>query len=573
MIIAQRRPRPAASSAGSAIRLLVIAAGLLLAACDAVVQVTATANVPAQFSSVMVTVKEVWFNASATAVPSDTTWEKFPLKDTRTIDLAAITGGQLADITGNLTVPAGTYRQIRLVLASRDEALHDSAEELDAIYNNQVTWFDEEGDEVTLPLEVLNTGQGIGIGMELEVVEAMVGFGTGTASTHAVLLSFDAARDLTRFRHGEQNGFLLNPTIRAYSADDAGTIRGALNLSQLVIDTPTGRPAIQVTAQKLDRDLERRVVIASTGVSPTGTFVLYPLPLDEDEATTEYDLVIHGPRIQTIVIRDVPVTQATPGSATPVALGSLVLQPATAYKADLGPGDAVLPRGARIGFYQTLPGEDDPHLIGLATIDPLNGRLAEPVELSRANIISYGTFGPGFTLNSGTPGEGAARYAVAALSPQYGHGAFAATTLRPASSASDTASFDVPGIAVPAPALPGMVSAAVTVESPARYDRGALLVTNEGAVVTAASLDELLQLQLGTAFIEVQPVPAGSASATLAQGLYHLEAWTWNSEDPDSTFARHPGADAVDLRSIATAGGALTIQQDPELEQTQPGAP
>jgi hypothetical protein len=269
--------------------------------------------------------------------------------------------------------------------------------------------------------------------------------------------------------------------------------------------------------------------------------------------------VISGPGIETIVVRDVPVSPGVPANAAAVALG-ITLEPADSYEANLQPDAPLVPRGARVGFYQTLPGEDAPYLVAVAPVDPLNGRFAEPVLLSRAGSISEGTYGSGFTLRSGTPREGAARYGVAAMSSHQGHGAFASTTLRPASPVSDTALFSVPPLEVALPAVAGSLSTTVTVPDPARYDRGALLVAREGAVVAAISLDEMLQQQLGSAFIDVPQLPAGTDVANLATGLYHLEAWSWNSANAADTFARHEGDAAVDLRDTANASGAVTIR-------------
>ncbi len=534
--------------------ILALAAAALLAACDAAVTVNATGNVAADYSRVLVTVREVWFNESATAAPADDTWEKFRLDDPRTIDLVDVAANGLTRIASDLILPSGRWRQMRLVLASSNGKLQDSAKELDARYNNEVRWFDDNGEERTTRLEVLNADQGIGTGLSLKVV---VDTG-GTTTINTVQVAFDAARDLTGFRYGNRRGFVLNPVLRAWEVDDAGTIRGTLNLSQLDIDTDTGRPDIQVTAQRHDKALDRRVLVGSSAVGLNGTFVLYPLPLDDDEDTTRFDLVISGPDIRTVVVRDVPVSASVPSNATNVSLG-ITLEPADSYEANLQAEQPLAPRGARVGFYQTLPGEDDPHLIAVAPVDPVTGRFAQPVRLSRASSISYGTYGNGFTLRSGTPEEGAARYGVAALSSHYGHGAFASTTLRPASPASDTALFTVPPLDITSPAVPGNLSTTVTVENPAVYDRGVLLVTREGAVATAASLDEVLQQQLGSTFVDV-PLPAGTDAANLATALYHLEAWTWNSEDPADSFKRHAGDAAVDLRATANATGAVTIR-------------
>jgi hypothetical protein len=232
--------------------------------------------------------------------------------------------------------------------------------------------------------------------------------------------------------------------------------------------------------------------------------------------------------------------------------------PAPSYEANLDAVAPVAPRGARIGFYQTLPGEDEPHLIEVSAVDPLQGRLALPVALSRAVALSYGTYG-NLLLNSGEPEEGAARYSVAAVSAHYGTGEFSGTLLRPATPATDTASFSVPPIGVPAPAVSGTISATVTIQNPGQFDRGVLLVSRDGAVVTAVPLDDVLQQMLGSTFVEVTSVPAGTGSATLERALYYLEAWTWDADDPEDSFTRHAGTAGVDLRAIATASGAVTI--------------
>lgn len=538
---------------------LVLAACGLFTACDAVIDVQAAASVSAHHDRVLVTVTEVWLNESETAVPADATWRRFVLDDPRSIDLAGLSGGRLAGLAGDLVVPAGTYRQIRLILAASDAPLHDSAEDLEATWNNEVVWFDEDGDEETSPLYILNAEQGIGIAMELKVTEAVVGVSAGgSSSSSTAIVVFDPLRDLTAFDYGGERAFVLNPAMRAVDAGEAGTIRGTLDLSQIDVDTPTGRPDIQVTAQRLDEDADRHVIVASAALSANGAFVLYPLPLDDDERTTEYDLVIQGSQNRSVVLRDVPVTRGAPAAAAPLLLAGLVLQPAESFEADIVEGEPVVPRGARIGFHQTLPGEDEPHLMAEAGVDPVGGRLGERKLMSRASGITWATYTSGLTLREGVPEEGAARYAVAASSPHYGEGAFAAETLRPASPASDTALFSVPAIAVDPPAVEGNVSITLTVATPGQYDEGVLLISHEGAVVTVVALDAVLQQSVGSAFVDVQ-VPAGTTAAPLARAYYHVEAWTWRSADPQETFSRHVGAAAVDLRAGGAASTTLTV--------------
>jgi hypothetical protein len=532
--------------------VLALAAVLMLCACDTMVHVDATAVVPTRYSRVLITVEEIWFNESALAIPADTTWQKFELGDEISLDLVDLTGGAIARIASDLKVPVGTYRQIRVLLASRDEDLHDSAVEAGARYNNEVTWINEDGDEETLPLEVLSVDQGIGVVIELEVEETLT-------EGAVVQLLFDAANDLTPFRYSDQTGFLLNPALTSFEPEEVGTIRGRLDLSR--VDFPsTGESGIEVTAQRLDETLNRRVIVGRASVSRNGSFVLYPLPLDEEEDTTEYDLVIHGPRIESIVLRDVPVVVAPPDSSTQLALGNITPEPTTSFEADVRPAEPVLQRGGRIGFYQTLPGDDVPYLIAVNSVDPVSGRLAQPLALSRASSISYATYSNNFTLRSGTPEEGAARYAVAALSSLYEDGALSETLLRPASQASDTALFSVPAVGIPAGAVAGTISTNLTVDRPGRYDRGVLLIAREGAVVTTVPLDEILLQSPANAFVDVGQIPAGTSAASFDPGLYYIEAWTWDSDDPEDTFTRHPGAEAIDLRTAATALGTLAIR-------------
>lgn len=532
-------------------------AAMWLAACDAVVEVNATADVPSQYSSVLVTVNEIWFNQDADAAPADETWEKFRLDRSRTLDLTRLLNGAPALLASELVAPAGRYRQMRLLLAGTHDVLQDSADDLDATYNNEVTWFDDDGREWISPLEVLNPEAGIGLPLDLKVVEAAVALGGGN-TRNAVQLKFDAARSLTQFQVSGRSTFLLNPALAAWNENDVGVIRGVLDLSRLAPTfAGTGRPDIQVTAQELDRTLGRHVVVGSAAVGRDGSFALYPLPLDEDERVTEYDLVFHGPEVQTLVLRDVPVSEGTPATAAPIAAALLTLEPDEQFEAEFAGGETLSPRGARVGFYQSLPGDGAPYLINVASVDPLSGRFVHPVKLARAARISHARYGSASSLRTDAPREGAGRYAIAALSPHFGHGPFAADTLR--APTSGIATFTVPAIPVPAGLADGLVSATVNIATPDRDDHGALVVTRDGAVVAIASLDEVLQQSLGSTFVDVGPVPAGSVSAPLASGLYHLEAWSWRAAEPGASFVRHAGDAPIDLRSGAAAGAVVSI--------------
>ncbi len=369
---------------------------------------------------------------------------------------------------------------------------------------------------------------------------------------------FDARRDLTPFRFGDQPGFLLNPSLKAYDARKVGTIQGQVSLTQLTISTGTGRPDLQVTAEKLNDDSTRRIEVASAPITADGLFTLYPLPLDDSANTTTYDLVIHGPAIQTVIIREVPVTQGAPSTGSSAALGTITLAPAESYAANVPASTPVSPRGARVGFYQTLPDDTAPYLIEQQPIDPVSGELATNVMLSSATTVAFGTFGTSFTLTSAAPQEGASRYSVSALSPFFENGAFSNALLAPPATPTDVAAFTVPDAQIPSTAASGTIATQVSAATPGKYNEGALLVTHNGAVITSVPLDAALAGSATAATVNVTGVPASSGT-TFDRGLYYLEAWAWNSADPKGTFTRQAVSTPVDLRSTLTANASVTI--------------
>lgn len=642
--------------------LFLLAICASLSACDSSVNVNATANVPAEYSSVLVTVKEVWFNESATAVPEDTTWQKFPLAEPVTLELAEDLSGTLSDVASQLKLPTGEYRQVRLYLADRSETLTSSASSASATFNNQVTFSDANGTENTLPLEIPNAAQGIGIQTDLKVkaatdailasvagangatsgtttgltnggstiiggttgsttgstintgdvsdttdtgtidtgagtstgtatgtrtgtttgngAGASIGTSTGTATssdastttndttlfassgntdttvTATSQLVFDAARDLTPFQFSDTAGFLLNPTIAAYDSDQVGTIQGQLDLSALTLSEATTRPDLQVTAEKLSDDSTRRVIVANASVSANGTFVLYPLPIDSSKSdATTYDLVMHGPGVRTVILRNVPVTRGEPGSATDISIGNLAMTPADSYAVNLASDSTVGARGSRVGFYQTLPDDEAPYLIELRTVDPLTGRFAADEAVSGSPTVIFGTYSGSFSFQEAAPREGASKYSVAVQAPLFAEGAFASTSVAPPVTAGTTSTFTVPAAGLPDTASSGTIAAALSIGTPGKYDKGALFVTHDGAVVAVASLDDTLAQSQPSATVNVTDVPANTATG----GYYYVEAWAWSSSDPAGTFTRQSGGSAVDLRTALNASTSVAV--------------
>jgi hypothetical protein len=347
----------------------------LLAGCNTRTNVSLTGNTPAQYSHVYLTTQAVWFNSSATAGPDDSGWVKFPLSSPTTVDLVASQGGTLSSLASDLRVIAGSYSQIRVIPLDASAPLAASAQSLGAVYNAEVDYVDSTGTTQQVPLELLNPDKGIGIQASLRVPIGGVGnvlggsnntaggafvtgandaqsntgtgdaslFGTtngttsssttgttttstgttGTTNTTSISsfdINIDGTLDLVPFTYGaiQTNGVLLSSHATAYDLSTVGTIQGTLTLTGITSAT-NGFPAIQVNAESLSTDGTRHVVVLTTSVNASGDFTLYPLPLSSS-TTTLYDVVIHGPTIATIVIKNVELTANSSTTTTTPAM-------------------------------------------------------------------------------------------------------------------------------------------------------------------------------------------------------------------------------------------------------------
>ncbi len=81
----------------------------LLAGCQSRTNVSATGNAPVQFTHVFLTINQVWFNTSASAAPTDSSWVKFPLATPASVDLVNLNNGTLSQLASELKLAAGTY--------------------------------------------------------------------------------------------------------------------------------------------------------------------------------------------------------------------------------------------------------------------------------------------------------------------------------------------------------------------------------------------------------------------------------------------------------------------------------
>jgi hypothetical protein len=572
--------------------LALLLACTLLAGCESRTNVSMTGNAPAQFTHVFVTLNAIWFDTSATALATDGSWQKFTLTTPITVDLVSLNNGTLSQIASGLKVSAGTYAQVMLVLADSTDTLTSSAQSAGAATNDEVDYVDSLDLPHTVPLAVFNAAQGISISTSLTVAAPATGIGgsssapatstdtdtttdTGTTTTSttttpstagstfsaptvtttSAIIDFDATRDLVPINLSGQPAYALNPHPQTYNVASSGTIQGAVDLTTVSTLTTAGLPDVQVAAEGVSTDGTRHVIVKTTRVDSEGNFTLYPLSTASGAPST-YDVVIHGPTIETTIIKGVPVTNAAPGSAT-AALGTLSLNPATAFLVNLSTTQTASPSTSLVGFYQTLPlASEIPYLVEARAVDPVTGRFADDQEVSGGSL-QYGTYLAGtITLTNVNPSQGAGTYAIGAINPAYGTATLGTTVSAPAST-STTQLFTLTAPPVPSGATANSISGTVTVSSPGTYNNAELFLTFNGALVAAAPLNSYLS---GSTALSLSGVaPGGSSSAAYAAGIYNAEVWAWNSSNPTGTLTRVPATGTIDMSAGNASGVTLSV--------------
>jgi hypothetical protein len=567
--------------------VLMASAGLV--GCSPKTNVSATGNVPSQYSHVYVSVQEIWFHTSATAGPDDTAWIKFPLATPVTVDLAASLG-TLNPITTGLNVPVGNYAQVRLIPVDSGAAILASAQSLGAVYNSEVDYVDNT---TPFPLELENPDKGIGIQTSISVKSTGAGSifssssssssttdstantttdstsSTGTSSTpFSLAINVDGAKDLVPFVYnavstasgltGGTSAILLNPHMSAYDTTQAGAVTGTLDVASLGLTATGSFFDIQVTAESLSTDGTRHFAVNSAPVRSDGTFTLYPLATSTTTPTS-YDLVIHGPAIATIIVKGVTVNVGDPTSTTPVSIGTLTPRAAASTFPVNLTTTTPLPAGALVGFYQTLPGTSEvPYLIEQQPIDPFGRAFTSDKSLSTASpTLDYGTFsssGSTISMNTADPAEGASIYRVGASAPLFADSVLTTTVAAPSQSSTTATLVTVP---VPLPASGVLGTASVTVsQTGTLYNKGYLLISHDGAIVATAPLDSALT-QSAASTLTITGLPAGVT--TLASALYYVSVRVWNSADATGRFNRVTYPTALDLTAGGTVAYSLTI--------------
>ena len=242
------------------VAVAVMAGTALLAGCSARTNVGATGAAPADVEHLWVTVEELWFAQEADTPPeADTGWTRKSLPNPVVIDLANVDPGTLVPLVTNLSVPAGTYRQLHLGLADAADPLLDNARAVGLEYNAQVELRKDDGSLRKAPLELPVPRAGLTIPIDLEFKDAGESGGTGASASNItnLAITLDGAQGVITYEYGANTGYLLSPGASVVDATAAGEIRGRVDTTALA----PGHAAIFVSAQQKDAAARHRVVV------------------------------------------------------------------------------------------------------------------------------------------------------------------------------------------------------------------------------------------------------------------------------------------------------------------------
>jgi hypothetical protein len=229
-------------------------------------------DAPACYQSVVVNVAKVRVHMSddGNTGDNDNGWQEIvPPNAPVRIDLLNLTNGQINPL-GSATVPAGKFRQIRLVLAAT---------------GNTVT-------PVGGTPQALKTPSGQQSGLKIKA-----DFDVLANTVNDILLDVDACKSIVQTGNGN---FLLKPVVRV-STKPSGTIQGFVTTTVALGTTTATLNSIAVSAQ------QNGTVIRSTIPDTSGRFILSYLPLGT------YTVVITGDGVHSGGVLD-----TTKGAATRV---------------------------------------------------------------------------------------------------------------------------------------------------------------------------------------------------------------------------------------------------------------
>jgi len=330
------------------------------------------------YDHVYVTVVKIRVHQSAAAGTNDAGWSELAIPPRR-IDLLGLTNGVLQEL-GSLPLPAGTYQQIRLVLADNPSNSTPANPLANALVLSGST------NEIAL-----STPSGQQSGFKLQANFSVIG-----GQVADLVLDFDACKSVVK--SGNSGNYNLKPVvavIKRLTTEIVGYV------------DPTIASRVVVSTRDPDNNLRATVPNATTG-----KFVLAYLP-----ENTNYTVVVAGRDLTTAAVTGVPVS---------IAVGTTTLNTATAFIPMSASSSATvsgsvkntsnaLLSDAAVNAQQVLSTGQKLD-VAWSLVDPTNANYSLNLPLGAANKAPYVSNGP---LVFAADTSAAGKYNILASVPGY----------------------------------------------------------------------------------------------------------------------------------------------------------
>lgn len=264
----------------------------------------ATCQAPSgPFSHVYVTITDVQASTSSTASATDSSWVDLTpslSKNPKQVDLLGLANNQcfLATLGDSQQLQAGSYQQIRVILASNSASINNNA--CGSSANCVVLTSDSSVHTLNLSSEA-QTG--------IKIPSGQIASGAFTISagqTKDLDVDFNTCESIVQEGNGQ---YRLKPVLHAGEVSTTST-----SINGTVVDSVTGKPVagtVVVTLEQKDSaGIDRPIAGGAKVANTDGTFVYCPLPAGT------YDVVVVGTTTGGSFYQPSIVTGVTVGSTT-----------------------------------------------------------------------------------------------------------------------------------------------------------------------------------------------------------------------------------------------------------------
>ena len=543
-------------------------------ASNAVLSVSLSGGASAGIDHLWVTVTGIAMHADATRVygDGDPGWVVQMLATPLTVDLAdpSLSDGGAVSLLKQSVSTLGTFAQLRLLVAVSDPAIPpvSSASAKGLQFNDQVQYTDTTGTHV-VPLEIADPQSGLRL---------LTPFNLSADTTTPLAIEWNANSLVRRASVAGADRFTLRNELQLYNQQLLTALGdGNLQIGGSLFDSISGQldtthfctgashvgciHDVVASATGISADSRFHAEVRSVDVSASGSFLLYPLP----NPATQFDVVIHGGNMETIVVHNVfvdptgllkPVPTSLSSAATPLVPVLDTGERAVSLNGGLGPS-------GRVFFGQTVAGTgsgsgstDIPYTIVTGNVDPATGNLLHAVTLP-GGPLHYASFDatkdgngtpPAFTTV--TPVEGAGVWSV------WSQGTLATSTSAFTTLASGATAATVSGPIQRAGYTDGMLTVTLSGTATNGADHAELIVSNDGGVVGVADVSSQLSSHGGST---VFTIPSGTSADAPAAAVYGVALRTWVAASETTSARWTRVASPVNLSTATTATVTLAL--------------